>query len=142
MAEIGSGGSPSQHSDKDSGDDKALSTPPAAQPSREHAVKKDLSPIQVNLSSSGSGPVPSPSALAYMSPTQPQSPDPVHDLPADLLQQGWRKFWSRRENRPYLFNKITNESRWEMPGILGVCAVLITVVVHTCFAMNFIASTH
>ncbi|XP_029652931.1 mRNA (2'-O-methyladenosine-N(6)-)-methyltransferase [Octopus sinensis] len=49
-----------------------------------------------------------------MSP-QAQFPDPVHDLPPELLQAGWRKFWSKRENRPYFFNKITNESLWEMP---------------------------
>ncbi|RWS28547.1 phosphorylated CTD-interacting factor 1-like protein [Leptotrombidium deliense] len=42
--------------------------------------------------------------------------DPVHDLPAALLQQGWRKFWSKREKRPYFFNKVTNESLWEMPS--------------------------
>lgn len=43
--------------------------------------------------------------------------DPVHDLPPELLQQGWRKFWSKRENRPYFFNKVTNESLWEMPKL-------------------------
>lgn len=48
------------------------------------------------------------------SPT-PMSPDPVHDLPEDLLRAGWRKFWSKREGRPYFFNKITNESLWDMP---------------------------
>ena len=49
-----------------------------------------------------------------LSPVPPNSP--AHDLPVDLLHAGWRKFWSRRENRPYFFNKFTNESRWEMPG--------------------------
>lgn len=51
---------------------------------------------------------------------QPMSPDQVHDLPPELLQAGWRKFWSRREGRPYYFNKLTNESLWETPtlGIL------------------------
>ena len=43
--------------------------------------------------------------------------DPVHDLPLELLQMGWRRFWSRRESRPYFFNKITNESLWDMPQI-------------------------
>ncbi|GFR12269.1 mRNA [Trichonephila clavata] len=52
-----------------------------------------------------------------MSPNQYGSNDPVHDLPPDLLQAGWRKFWSKRENRPYFFNKITNESLWEMPRL-------------------------
>ncbi|KAH9507644.1 mRNA (2'-O-methyladenosine-N(6)-)-methyltransferase [Bulinus truncatus] len=50
---------------------------------------------------------------------QPMSPDPVHDLPPELLQAGWRKFWSRREGRPYYFNKLTNESLWETP-MLGI----------------------
>ncbi|ELU00100.1 hypothetical protein CAPTEDRAFT_219923 [Capitella teleta] len=49
-----------------------------------------------------------------LSPAQPG--DPVHDLPHDLLEAGWRRFWSRREGRPYFFNKVSNESRWEIPG--------------------------
>lgn len=54
-----------------------------------------------------------------------------HDLPPELLQQGWRKFWSKRENRPYFWNKLTGESLWEMPNLkppfdpitdpLGIC---------------------
>lgn len=45
--------------------------------------------------------------------------DPVHDLPPELLQAGWRKFWSKREGRPYFFNKMTNESLWDMPRVGG-----------------------
>lgn len=52
------------------------------------------------------------------SPDSPMGQDPVHDLPEELLQIGWRKFWSRREQRPYFFNKITNESLWDMPQLL------------------------
>lgn len=51
---------------------------------------------------------------------QPMSPDPVHDLPVELLQMGWRRFWSKREQRPYFFNKNTNESLWEMPHFPGM----------------------
>jgi len=47
------------------------------------------------------------------------APDPVHDLPAELLAAGWRRFWSRRERRPYFYNKLTLESRWEMPTLPG-----------------------
>ncbi|XP_063419432.1 mRNA (2'-O-methyladenosine-N(6)-)-methyltransferase-like [Mytilus trossulus] len=47
----------------------------------------------------------------------PLSPDPVHDLPVELLQAGWRRFWSKREQQPYFFNKLTNESLWEMPQL-------------------------
>jgi WW domain. len=39
------------------------------------------------------------------------------DLPPELLQQGWRKFWSKRQNRPYFWNKQTGESLWEMPQL-------------------------
>ena len=68
--------------------------------------------------------MPSTPGLAYMSPgPAPLSPDPVHDLPPELLAAGWRRFWSRREKMPYFFNKITNESRWEMP-VLGPGTVI------------------
>ncbi|XP_039281178.1 mRNA (2'-O-methyladenosine-N(6)-)-methyltransferase-like, partial [Nilaparvata lugens] len=40
-----------------------------------------------------------------------------HDLPPELLQQGWRKCWSKRENRPYFWNKLNGESLWEMPTL-------------------------
>ncbi|KAH6945394.1 hypothetical protein HPB50_008212 [Hyalomma asiaticum] len=53
----------------------------------------------------------------FLSPPQTVGPDPVHDLPAELLQVGWRRFWSKREGRPYFFNKLTNESLWEMPRL-------------------------
>lgn len=46
-------------------------------------------------------------------PPIPQGVD--YDLPFELTQQGWRKFWSKRENRPYFWNKLTGESLWEMP---------------------------
>jgi len=44
-------------------------------------------------------------------------PDMEHDLPPELLQQGWRKFWSKRENRIYFWNKANGESLWEMPPL-------------------------
>ena len=40
-------------------------------------------------------------------------------MPPELLHQGWRKFWSRRENRPYFFNRLTGETLWEMPPHQG-----------------------
>ncbi|XP_056641507.1 mRNA (2'-O-methyladenosine-N(6)-)-methyltransferase [Diorhabda carinulata] len=55
-----------------------------------------------------------------------------YELPFELQHQGWKKFWSKRENRPYFWNKITGESLWEMPVLkpqfdpitdpLGICA--------------------
>lgn len=61
--------------------------------------------------------VPVGQSTPFLSPPQTVGPDPVHDLPAELLQVGWRRFWSKREGRPYFFNKLTNESLWEMPRL-------------------------
>ncbi|XP_075680046.1 mRNA (2'-O-methyladenosine-N(6)-)-methyltransferase-like [Dermatophagoides pteronyssinus] len=46
--------------------------------------------------------------------------DPSHDLPNELLQQGWRKIWSKREGRFYFYNKNTNQSIWEMPKLSNI----------------------
>lgn len=50
------------------------------------------------------------------------------ELHPDLVLQGWRKFWSKRENRPYFWNKLSGESLWEIPrhfdpltDPLGIC---------------------
>ncbi|EEC09879.1 phosphorylated CTD-interacting factor, putative, partial [Ixodes scapularis] len=67
----------------------------------------------------GQAGVAQPQATPFMSPPQTAGPDPVHDLPPELLQVGWRRFWSKREGRPYFFNKLTNESLWEMPRLGG-----------------------
>ncbi|XP_043648084.1 mRNA (2'-O-methyladenosine-N(6)-)-methyltransferase [Drosophila teissieri] len=76
-----------------------------------------------------------PSPLESMAHT-PQGPPTLgpggygEELTAELVNQGWRKFWSKRENRPYYWNKVTGESLWEMPGTrpfdpltdpLGIC---------------------
>lgn len=68
-----------------------------------------------------SGPNPMEQILAH---TPQGGPPPMYsagggygeELTAELVNQGWRKFWSKRENRPYYWNKITGESLWEMPG--------------------------
>ncbi|XP_025418257.1 phosphorylated CTD-interacting factor 1 isoform X2 [Sipha flava] len=57
--------------------------------------------------------------------TSPQTPNinaPINtyiepDLPPEILQQGWNKFWSKRENRPYFWNRLTGESLWEFPPL-------------------------
>ncbi|XP_013168370.1 PREDICTED: phosphorylated CTD-interacting factor 1 [Papilio xuthus] len=69
-------------------------------------------------------------------PQTPGAPVPLAqhlaaDLHPDLIQQGWRKYWSKRENRPYFWNKISGESMWELPAVkrdfdpitdpLGIC---------------------
>ena len=53
--------------------------------------------------------------------TQTPIPPPGHpqfDLPPELLEQGWEKYWSSREKRPYFFNKVNGERRWEMPDFI------------------------
>lgn len=89
------------------------------------ALKLDVStrPPESCIGPLTSSPLPSPStssSSSAMSPplAQGNSADPVHDLPPNMLAQGWRKFWSKRENRPYYFNKITNESLWEPPHLI------------------------
>nr|DBA27816.1 TPA: hypothetical protein GDO54_008272 [Pyxicephalus adspersus] len=60
-------------------------------------------------------------ALISLSPSTSSSPRPsrpVSDLPDELIQAGWEKCWSKRESRPYYFNRFTNQSLWEMP-VLG-----------------------
>lgn len=41
------------------------------------------------------------------------------ELPTHMVNLGWRKFWSKRENRPYYWNKATGESLWDIPGNQG-----------------------
>lgn len=55
----------------------------------------------------------------YQSPTSHDSEgslekDYAHDLPENLLNIGWRKFWSKRENREYYYNKVTGSSLWDL----------------------------
>ncbi|KAM4692293.1 LOW QUALITY PROTEIN: mRNA (2'-O-methyladenosine-N(6)-)-methyltransferase [Rhinophrynus dorsalis] len=60
-------------------------------------------------------------ALVSLSPSTSHSPRPPRapsDLPDELVQAGWEKCWSKRESRPYYFNRFTNQSLWEMP-VLG-----------------------
>ncbi|XP_069179655.1 mRNA (2'-O-methyladenosine-N(6)-)-methyltransferase isoform X2 [Procambarus clarkii] len=51
----------------------------------------------------------------------PPSGAPIHetDLPPEMLVAGWRKFWSKREQRIYFWNRATGESLWDMPGPVG-----------------------
>ncbi|CAH0557430.1 unnamed protein product [Brassicogethes aeneus] len=80
-------------------------------------------------------PIP-PQHISMPMPTTPQGA-PMNqgvecELPFELQQQGWKRFWSKRENRPYFWNKLTGESLWEMPVLkpqfdpitdpLGICA--------------------
>jgi len=73
-------------------------------------------------SSSSVGPVPhtpqGPPSGNLFGNAQPQSGAET-DLPQELLALGWRRFWSKRENRWYFWNFQSNESLWEIPTIPG-----------------------
>ncbi|XP_077192254.1 LOW QUALITY PROTEIN: mRNA (2'-O-methyladenosine-N(6)-)-methyltransferase [Paroedura picta] len=60
----------------------------------------------------------SPGTSHQNQPSSPKSVRLVQDLPDELVQAGWEKCWSKRETRPYYFNRFTNQSLWEMP-LLG-----------------------
>ncbi|XP_037346421.2 mRNA (2'-O-methyladenosine-N(6)-)-methyltransferase [Pungitius pungitius] len=63
-------------------------------------------------------PPPSGSVSSQDPPLSPSSTSKPPELPDELVQAGWAKCWSRRENRPYYFNRFTNQSLWEVP-VLG-----------------------
>ncbi|XP_068451051.1 mRNA (2'-O-methyladenosine-N(6)-)-methyltransferase [Clinocottus analis] len=63
-------------------------------------------------------PSPSGSASSQEPPLSPSTASKPPELPDELVQAGWSKCWSRRENRPYYFNRFTNQSLWEVP-VLG-----------------------
>jgi phosphorylated CTD-interacting factor 1 len=44
---------------------------------------------------------------------------PELDLHPELINIGWRKFWSKRESRWYFWNCNTGDSLWEVPPIPG-----------------------
>jgi len=58
---------------------------------------------------------------------------PGRDLPLELLEAGWRKFYSKREQRPYFFNKFTNQSLWDEPTL----EVMISLCLKTFPSQNF-----
>ncbi|XP_072381419.1 mRNA (2'-O-methyladenosine-N(6)-)-methyltransferase [Diabrotica undecimpunctata] len=102
----------------------------------EEAEVKDekLAPMWPPIDS-GASPGPQPHVSMPIPPTPQGAPVNQgfeYELPFELQQQGWKKFWSKRENRPYYWNKLTGESLWEMPVLkphfdpitdpLGICA--------------------
>ncbi|KAL1124160.1 hypothetical protein AAG570_001930 [Ranatra chinensis] len=52
-------------------------------------------------------------------PPHPMSPGGYMEpeLTPEMLAQGWRKYWSKREVRPYFWNKNTGESLWDLPSL-------------------------
>ncbi|GAB0090043.1 mRNA (2'-O-methyladenosine-N(6)-)-methyltransferase [Sergentomyia squamirostris] len=88
----------------------STSNVPAIDPSSSALTSPPLTPTKPALTS------PPPDAIAHTPQGAPlASPVYMEELHPDLIAQGWRKFWSKRENRPYFWNKITNESLWEPP---------------------------
>ena len=49
----------------------------------------------------------------------PPIPGDTQELPPELVAQGWRRLWSRRENRHYFWNHHTNQSLWDLPPLPG-----------------------
>jgi len=107
-----------------------------------------LAPMSSSIASHPLSPLPNHTSLAPMPSTPHYDQVPVvvptpirmaplpeqiieHDMPPELTSQGWRKLWSKRENRPYFWNKLSGESLWEMPVLktafdpitdpLGIC---------------------
>ncbi|KAG5836371.1 hypothetical protein ANANG_G00253920 [Anguilla anguilla] len=62
-------------------------------------------------------------------PLLPSTSKPIQELPDELIQAGWSKCWSKRENRPYYFNRFTNQSLWEVP-VLGQHDVIVSAARH------------
>uniref|UniRef100_A0A8C4GXW1 mRNA (2'-O-methyladenosine-N(6)-)-methyltransferase n=1 Tax=Dicentrarchus labrax TaxID=13489 RepID=A0A8C4GXW1_DICLA len=59
----------------------------------------------------------------------------------ELVQAGWSKCWSRRENRPYYFNRFTNQSLWEVP-VLGQHDVIVSSVYYDGTVINAALNIH
>lgn len=66
------------------------------------------------------GTLPGPNPVPQTPTGPPGGPSPLAfetDLPPELLHQGWRKYWSKRENRPYFFNRNSGETLWDLPPL-------------------------
>ena len=103
--------------------------PPVASSSISGSVSQSSSVDKISVRpSSTRTPVHIPCPPLSKAKTPTAAPPPSHlqtqlqfeaDLPPELLQQGWRKHWSKRENRQYFFNCNTEEAVWEMAEIPG-----------------------
>uniref|UniRef100_A0A3Q3X5G7 mRNA (2'-O-methyladenosine-N(6)-)-methyltransferase n=1 Tax=Mola mola TaxID=94237 RepID=A0A3Q3X5G7_MOLML len=70
------------------------------------------------MSSDGQGLVTGEAAMMQSPSVSASAQGPPLSPSNELVQAGWSKCWSRRENRPYYFNRFTNQSLWEVP-VLG-----------------------
>ncbi|XP_058054623.1 mRNA (2'-O-methyladenosine-N(6)-)-methyltransferase [Anopheles bellator] len=83
------------------------SSPPTANSALPATPTKTSPPPDVAHTPSGAPATPGPGV--------PGAPSYTDELAPELAQQGWRKFWSKREGRPYFWNKLSGESLWEPP---------------------------
>ena len=44
---------------------------------------------------------------------------PDGDLPLNLLEEGWRKCWSKTKSRQYFFNLKTGQTRWYLIEVVA-----------------------
>ena len=93
---------------------KQIGIPPLKMPEN-NANSIPVAPGTPGTPGNQPGPNPVPHTPNVMPPSNPAAFET--DLPPELLHQGWRKFWSRRENRPYFFNRMSGDTMWEMPPI-------------------------
>lgn len=49
----------------------------------------------------------------------------LDELPSQLIKLGWRKHLSKRENRFYYFNYLTNQSFWSLNEIYSTMVSLV-----------------
>lgn len=72
--------------------------------------------VYLQGSISSSGPTTPTPQTPVTGPVTSSAPVQETDLPAEMLTAGWRKFWSKREQRVYFWNRVSGESLWDMPG--------------------------
>nr|CAG4640682.1 EOG090X02BU [Eulimnadia texana] len=90
---------------------------PAVEPIPTHKVHSPVPHTPTTTLQSSPVPPAQPGVTLLPPPPPQNQAEFENDLPAELLQQGWKKFWSKRENRIYYWNRITGESLWEMPPL-------------------------
>lgn len=88
-------------------------------PSSSNLLPHQAAPHNHQQPSVAAAPPPPPGSLQQQQQQPPPSNDPTHGVPPDLVAKGWRKFWSRREGRYYYYNKITQQSEWDLPKLMG-----------------------
>jgi phosphorylated CTD-interacting factor 1 len=84
-----------------------------ATPNHDHPIRQQQQPVEPAPPAANV----KPAANANVPANDLKPPEYGEELNPDLVMKGWKKFWSKRENRPYYWNKTTNESLWETPQL-------------------------